>query len=335
MRRIQLRAASAFVCLALLSAVPAHAAGIDPANATAVQREQAQTRFLQGKAKFDKNDMANALEDFRASLEIVASPNARLYVARTLREMGRLVEAYAEFGRTAADAKEHEREDGRYGKAADAALAERAQIAPQIGFVQLKVTNTNASTTVSVGGSAIQRAGWSDPVPVKPGEVEVEIVTPGSLPVRKSITVHAGEKVPFDVDANAPGAGGAGPVVIEHPAPVDAHAGKHWMLPAAIAGGGVAVVGLLMFAVGGVASNDTYNDLKNKCGTGPCPLSLAGEVSSGKTQQAIANTGAILGLIGLAAGATFFVLWALPTAKSAPSASLVVGPSSLGIAGVF
>ena len=91
-------------CSVLAASAPALAAGVDPANATPVQREQAQTHFLKGKASFDRNDLPGALEEFRASLEIVASPNARLYVARTLREMGRLVEAYAEFGRTAAEA---------------------------------------------------------------------------------------------------------------------------------------------------------------------------------------------------------------------------------------
>jgi len=324
------------LCAAILGSVPARAAGVDPATASAVQREQAQARFLKGKALYDKNDFAHALDDFRASLEIVASPNARLYVARTLREMGRLVEAYAEFGRTAAEAKEHEREEARYGKAAEAALAEREAIAPQIGFVQLTIKNTNADTTISVGGSALVRAGWSEPVPVKPGDVEIEAITPGVAPVRKTLTVRAGEKAPFDLDAGfiAATTGPTNNVATDHIN--TAHAGKGWMLPAAIAGGGVGVVGLLMFTIGGVSSNNTYSDLKLKCGLGPCPPSQAGEVSSGKTEQAIANVGAIVGLVGLAVGGTFLVLWLLPAKTStAASASLAVGPSSLSLAGTF
>jgi hypothetical protein len=108
------------------------------------------------------------------------------------------------------------------------------------------------------------------------------------------------------------------------------------MLPVAIAGGGVALVGGLMFLIGGIASNGTYSDLQLKCGTGPCPPSQAGEISSGKTQQAIANTGAIIGLIGLAAGGTFLVLWLLPSShKTSGSASVSLGPGTLSLAGKF
>jgi hypothetical protein len=333
---------SLVLCSVFAASVPALAAGVDPANATPVQREQAQTHFLKGKASFDKNDMPGALEEFRASLEIVASPNARLYVARTLREMGRLVEAYAEFGRTAAEAKEKEREDGRYGKAAEAALAERASIAPQIAFVQLNIKNSTDATTVTVAGSPLVKGGWSDPVPVKPGDVEVEIVTPGILPIRKDLKLAAGQKTPLDVDAGVGGTGDASnPGTPVQPPGGDkgttnSHAGKGWMLPVAIAGGGVGVVGFAMFIGGGVASQSTYNDLKTKCGSSPCPSSLAGEVSSGKTQQAIANTGLVVGIIGLAVGATFLTLWLLPSKSQSPaSASLVIGPGSLGVAGTF
>ena len=107
------------------------------------------------------------------------------------------------------------------------------------------------------------------------------------------------------------------------------------MLPAAIVGGGVGVVGLLMFTVAGVASNNTYSDLKTKCGLAPCPASLQGEVSGGKTQQAVANTGLVIGLLGLAAGATFFTLWVLPSHKASASARLSVGLGSVAMTGTF
>ncbi len=331
---------SLVLCSVLAGSAPVLAAGADPANATPVQREQAQTHFLKGKASFDHNDLPGALEEFRASLEIVASPNARLYVARTLREMGRLVEAYAEFGRTAAEAKEKEREDGRYGKAAEAALAERASITPQIGFVQLNIKNSTEATNVTVAGSPLIRAGWSDPVPVKPGEVEVEVVTPGVLPIRKTLKIAAGQKTPLDVDAGVGGTGDPAnpskPLTPVNEHPPEGHHGKGWMLPVAIAGGGVGVIGLAIFIGAGVASQSTYDDLKTKCGAAPCPSSLAGEVSGGKSQQAVANTGLVIGLIGVAVGATFLTLWLLPSkSPSQASARLVIGPGSLGVAGTF
>jgi len=331
---------STFAIAALLCAAPrARAAGVDPAVATPVQREQAQQHFLKGKAKYDKNDLDGALEEFRASLDIVASPNARLYVARTLREKGKLVEAYVEFGRTAADAKEHEREDGRYGKAAQAALAERDAIAPQIGFVQLSIKNSTDATTVNVAGSAIVRAGWSDPIPAKPGSVDVDVATPGGAPVHKTVNLHAGEKLTVDVDANAPATNTATTTTTtttpEHASTLGANKPK-WLLPTAIGAAGVGVVGMAMFTIAGIASNNTYSDLKSKCGTGPCPPSDAGEVSSGKTQQAIANTGLVIGLVGLVAGAGLFVWWVLPQKSSSTTgAAVTLGPGSIGVMGTF
>jgi hypothetical protein len=321
------------VLAGILASAPAIAAGVDPANASAVQREQAQARFLKGKSHFDRGHYEDALTDFRASYDIVASPNARLYVARTLREMGRLVEAYAEFGRTAAEAKEHEHEDGRYGKAATAALAERASIAPQLAFVELHIANATDTTTVAVAGSSILHAGWSEPVPVKPGTVEVEVETPGVLHIHKSVSIRAGDTKPVTVDAGV----AANNTETKPPPPPDTGkpSGKGWMLPVAIAGGGVGVVGMLMFTIAGVASSNTYSDLKSKCGLAMCPPSLQGEVSSGKTQQAVANTGLVIGLVGLAVGATFLTIWLLPSHAASPSAALVVGPGSLSIAGTF
>ena len=335
-----MRARHAVSALILLCAVAAsgsaRASGVDPAKATAVEREQAQQRFLKGKALYEKNDMQGALDEFRASLDIVASPNTRLYVARSLRELGRLVEAYAEFGRTAADAKEHEREDGRYGKAAQAATDERAAIAPQIGFLLLTIRNPSDATNVTIAGTPLVRAGWADPVPVKPGDVDVEVDSPGVAPIHKHLSVSAGSRVPIDVDAHAVGSPtpvAPTPVPLETPAPH--RRGQAWMLPAAIAGAGVGVVGLVIFTVAGVASNGTYSDLQKQCGAGPCPASFADEVSRGKTEQAIANTGLVVGLVGLAAGATFFTLWLFPPKPLAASASIVVGPGSLGVAGTF
>src|SRR5438045_289387 len=88
-----------------------HAVGVEPSKATSIQIEQARTRFLKGKTLFAQKKYDEALVEFRASLEIVNSPNTSLYVARTLREKGNLVEAYVEFGRTEVAANELSVED--------------------------------------------------------------------------------------------------------------------------------------------------------------------------------------------------------------------------------
>src|SRR4051794_15796306 len=76
----------------------ARAAGVAPGKATPVQREQAQSRFIKGRDLYNAKKYDAALVELSASLDIVASPNTRLYVGRCLRDMGRLVAAYAELG---------------------------------------------------------------------------------------------------------------------------------------------------------------------------------------------------------------------------------------------
>jgi hypothetical protein len=329
-------------CLALAALAPsvASAAGVDPADATPIQREQAQARFVRGKALFEQRNYAAALEEFRGSIGIVQSPNARLYVARCYREMGRLVDAYVEFGRTAVEAREHAAADGRYDKAAEAAKAEREALAPKLGFVTVRVANPGADTTLRVGGTEIPRAGWTEPAPVMPGEVEVEATTPGYAPARQTVSVAAGQRVEITLDAGTAGAEGA-------PAPGTAalageasSGGKRPpFLPIAIAAGGVGVAGMIVFAAAGASSLATYDDLKRKCGLAPCPNTPAfdAEISSGRTSQAVANVGLVFGIVGLAAGATFLTLHIVSGKKSesSPPAALVVGPSSVGLRGTF
>src|SRR5258708_5855936 len=111
--------------------------GVLPAAATPVQREQAQARFLRGKELMAKKHYDEALSEFRASREVVASPNSRLELARCLLAMGKAIAAYAELGRTAVEAKELTTQDNRYQRAYDAAKAERAEIEAKLGFVSL------------------------------------------------------------------------------------------------------------------------------------------------------------------------------------------------------
>ncbi|MBV9945935.1 MAG: tetratricopeptide repeat protein, partial [Myxococcales bacterium] len=187
--------AIAALSLALLGpARPALADGVLPSAATPVQREQAQSRFLRAKELIGKKRFDEALAELRASREIVASPNARLEIARCLVAMGRVVEAYAELGRTAVEAKELAREDNRYQRTFDAARAERSELEPTLGFVSLTIEHPVEATRVTVAGEEIRRAAWSEPVPVQPGTTEIVLQTPGRLPLRRSLTLTAGEK---------------------------------------------------------------------------------------------------------------------------------------------
>jgi hypothetical protein len=326
--RSRLVLAATFVALVTSVSLPARADGVMPAVATPVQREQAQARFARGKELLGKKQYEAALAEFRASHEIVGSPNTRLELARCLRAMSRLVAAYAELGRTAVEAKELVGQDNRYQRAFDSATTERAEIEPQLGFVALTIQNPTDDTKVTVGGEEIRRAAWGEPAPAVAGETEVLVETPGHGPVKRTLTLVAGQKTALTVDAQSGELPPAAPP--EPPPPTEPSPLRTW----AYVAGGVGVAGLVTFGIAGVLARSTYNDLNSTCGGGPCPPDKTGEISSGKTQQTLANVGLVVGIAGVATGATLFVL-SLPKATPAASTGLVVSPGWAGVRGTW
>lgn len=324
------------LALSIGTAGAAHAAGVEPAKATPVQREQAQSRFLKGRELYNAKKYEAALIELSASLDIVASPNTRLYVGRCLRELGRTVAAYAELGRTAVEAKELLRDDTRYEKAAQAANDERAALAPKLGFLDVRITHATPETTLKVANDDVRPGGWEEPIPVLPGSATVTVETPGHPPVQQQVDIAAGEhkSIAIDVVPEAPGDA----VASAAPPPGAATSDSATRLrPVMYATAGLAVVGLATFVVAGAMANGTYSDLKNACGAGPCPPGHESDISAGKTQQTFANVGLVLFAVSAAATATLFFVTS-PKKSSSPaaaSARVTAGPSFVGLQGAF
>jgi hypothetical protein len=281
-----------------------------------------------------KKHYDEALVEFRASHEIVASPNTRLELARCLRTMGKIVAAYAELGRAMVEAKELVAQDNRYQRAYDAAAAERAEIEPQLGFVTLTIEHATDQSTVRIDGEEIRRAAWGETAPVAAGGAEIVVETPGHSPVKRTVSLAAGQKMQLTIDAQPQEAS----AVAAAPSPAEPPPERHGfaMTPRtwAYVAGGVGVVGLATFGIVGAMAQSTYNDLGSACHNGPCPASKADEISSGKTQETIANVGLAVGVVGLAAGVALFI-FGKPSSAPSPSAAVVVGPAWAGMRGTW
>jgi hypothetical protein len=322
-------------CSALLLAlVPnlAHADGVLLSAATPVQREQAQSRFRRGKELMDKGSYDDAAAEFRASHDIVASPNTRLELGRCMRAAGRLVPAYAEFGRTMVEAKELVGEDQRYQRAYDAAAAERAQLEPNLGFVILTIENPAEGTRVVVGGEEIRRAAWGEPAPVTAGSTEIRVETPGRMGLSRTVTLAAGEKTPLSIDVLSGALLESPPVVSVVPSPAPEPERASALRPWAYVAGGVGVAGLGTLALFGALAQSSYADLQTSCHGASCPPAKQGEISSGRTDEVVANVGLAIGIAGAVAGGVLFVL-SLPKASPASSVGLFVSPTEVGLRG--
>lgn len=313
------------VCLAACLSSPsiALADGARPADATQDQRDKAQEAFVRGRDLYLQKKYNEARAAFAESLEHVASPNARLYLARAERDAGHLVDAHRAYGRAIDEAKAAAAANPSYEQAATAAAEERAEIEPKLAFVTVEAPGAR---TVTVGGDPRARAGES--VAVMPGRVEIIARGDGAQIARSSVELAGGERKTVTL-ALAPTAAPA----TSDPADGDKKAaGGGPLRTAAYVSGGVGVAGLATFAVLGLMSQSTHSDLERACGAGPCPPDRADDISAGRTEQTLANVGLVIGALGVAGGVTLFVL-SMP--KSSTQAHVRAAPGWLGVRGTF
>jgi tetratricopeptide (TPR) repeat protein len=130
-----------FLCVAQLAFVTHHASAAPPSD-TNDPKKAAQILFEAGDVLYESARYEEAVAAFRQSHAIVNSPNSRLMLARSLRELGKTVEACEQFAATVHDA---EASEGRYPEAFQAATAE---------FDALKKQTAENCTPLKSGGTA-------------------------------------------------------------------------------------------------------------------------------------------------------------------------------------
>jgi hypothetical protein len=334
---------SCAVAGALVFSPPAAAAGVTPAEATVIEKSQATEHFAAGKRALDASDHDRAVAEFRASIDIVDSPNTRLELARALRDSGKLAEAWTEYGVAVDLARRLTPSEARYRKTADVSSAERRDVEARLAFIVVTVTGAPPDAILTVGGRVVPPAEWSDSLVVAPGEVDVALTNrAGADLAHLAVGATAGETVPVALDVAAVVVRSSAPLPVsddEKPGPAPALAiapNPHRpspLRPLAYVSMGVGVVGMATFAVFGVLSSSTYDDLKSSCPHG-CPADKRSEIDRGSLEQTLANVGLGVGIAGLAVGATMFLLSASPS-PSRVQAALVVAPGYLGMAGTL
>ena len=114
-----------------------------PAQGASAQTA-AQDHYTAGRESYRLGLYGRALEEFERSLALAPSPNTRLYIARSLRELGRWAEANEQY---AATVKEAEQRGGRYTATRDAATVELAD-------VKVRLERANASAGANANAAA-------------------------------------------------------------------------------------------------------------------------------------------------------------------------------------
>src|SRR4051812_6196966 len=85
---------------------------------------EAETQFFAGQKLYTDKGYEQALVAFRASYAAVPSPNSHLYIARCLREMGRVAAAYDEYSKVILESADRVGSDQKYEATQKAASAE-------------------------------------------------------------------------------------------------------------------------------------------------------------------------------------------------------------------
>jgi hypothetical protein len=252
-----------------------------------------------------------ALPLFEAVARELDSPNARLYVARCLRKIGRLVDAWHAMVAARDAAAARATSEPRFAETAGHAATELAELDGEVGRVQVTLVAAPADVTVEVAGVAVPPDRLAAPIVVAPGAVRVEGRAPGREPVRREVDVPAGTVVEVALEVPKPPPAAVPPAPVPLPPPAPEPSTPSGLGPVRIAGmavAGVGVVGWVAFAVAGVMANSKFADLEQRCGGQRCTDPDADDdIREGRGLDLVANLGLAVGIAGVVAGSLMIV----------------------------
>ncbi len=280
------------------------------------------TQFKEGKKLYEEEKYEDALQLFMLAWEHSHSPNARLYIARCFKALGKLRPAYDEFRGTLRDATEKLAEDDKYQGTQSAAAAELVLLEPKIGHLIISLDAGDAKDVkITLNGEPFPEVNLGSNITVEPGAMKVVATAPGKADVVRNVTVAGGETqavaVYFLPDA------GPAPQPTQ---PDEAESSLSTLQLVGVIAGSVGVATMLGGAGTGIAAGSKFSALEAACGDGPCTDAGYSEIiDSGKTLETV--TYILLGVGGAAtlAGAGLY-LFGGDDAPAEPAAKAMATP---------
>jgi hypothetical protein len=295
----------------------AHAAGVPVAEASRDQLRAAEKTFHVADDLFDAKRYQEALTAYRASFDIVASPNSQLMMARSLIALGRLAEAYAELEAAIETADVAAKKDKKYAHAGRAAREELDRVTAKVARLSLTLGEVPAGTQLSIAGKAVEPSTLGRPLVLPPGTITLLLIAPDGREVRRELKLAAGSESSLRLElpsGDAPAE--PAPVVTTPnagatPAPVSdtgSKEGPSSLRVWAYVAGGVGIAGLATLGIFGSMSQSKFDSLESDCKDGHCPPDRGPDIEDGRRFQTIANVGLAVGIVGVGTGVTLFFL---------------------------
>ena len=339
------------------------ASGAPTRDASDNAREIAQKVYAKAVDHYRAGRLLEALAAFRASYDVVASPNSHLMIARTMRDHGDIVEAYIEYGKLIVEAEAAAERDTRYAATAQASRAERAKLRARLTIVTVQVKEPPDDLRITIGDRSLDKDNWGTPVPIASGALVARANASGFPEQRRDLVAIPGGDlaVSFDFAADLRM---RGPLVAESvpegmphgvspfrssdatpdiprqpPRPLRPQPDRTW----AYVSFGVGAAGLATFITAGAINQSIFNKLHDQCPGGHCSPSQAADLDKGRSAQVIANVGFGVALAGATLGCVLLVNAAgqQRTEEMARRPShvaltdLSVGPHGVEVGGVF
>jgi hypothetical protein len=293
-------------------------------------RVAARALAAQGSEAFEQRDFQRALGLFERAGAIIPAPTITLMEARTLVELGRLVEALEKYGATQRMLTVDPTNEA-FKQAAEAAQRETEPLLQRIPTLRVRVQGATASDKleIQIDDKKILPSLAAVDQPSNPGVHHVLVRTADGRTATRE--VNLAERAHEDVEITL------APLTALTPAPLGPAAPPSeprvasegntantlgWAL--AISGGTFAGVGLL---TGVMALNDKAA-LDEACNPG-CPLSKEGTLRSYRLERNLSYVGFAFGAAALAGG-TYLVL-----THPSRRVGVAIGPGSIAMAGSF
>jgi hypothetical protein len=300
----QLRVA---IVTALLALSPCMAGAASASGSTEEEKKAAQKMFEAGDGLYESGRFDDAIAAFKNSHDLVASPNSRLMLARSLREAGRNNDACEEFRGTIHDA---EASGGRYPEALQAAQSELKALENMLAEIEFAPALREQILDLQVNGKPVTLT--AAPVPVVAGTVSVSYRLKDGTNLTKTVEVAQGTRRMLEAEAptnaqSAP-ADRAAPKAAVTSGEAPPTPTSNPLRTAAWVSAGVGVLGLSAFGVFGYLDRKTFRDLDAACSNARCSADSMERLDRGRRYQLFANVGLGVAAVGAAAAATLFVL---------------------------
>ncbi len=173
------------------------------AQATPQSDAAALKKFEGGRKAYDAGSFEEALLAFKGSLELLPSPNTRLYIARCYRALSKPASAYTTFRLASKESQDRLNATGekRYTATRDAATAEAAELEAKVPRVTLALpSDAPEDTQVKLDGDVVPRGGWGVATEIDPGPHEVTAVGARRKPYAQKFILAEGEQKRIDVN---------------------------------------------------------------------------------------------------------------------------------------